>query len=597
MMTPSWIRLIGFAVGVVGAPACTDASLFRSAGGGEGPLDNKLSVQSSFCTLDPNELKFPVKILFVVDTSQSMGVTDPAGQRLTAVKDVVDAFLPDPGVEFGIISFNNNTNILTPSPYCRSGGFTRDRMRLYSAILQLGMSGGNTNYEGALNDVFEVLSCDMQHLQDTSAEDLARAKYVIVFVSDGLPYPVDRPRNTRDSILQHVGDVANLTRLFRPREIRFHTALLLSPSGSTGSRCTDDGLQGGDMFCPLAVSSMDCAMMNGCVWIGVEEETTSLLEAMADAGKGTFRSFANGEEINFLKIDFTTIRRIFTLKNLIVSDVDSRPRLLFTGPRDRIGSAPADTDGDGLDDEEEMKLGTNPRTIDTDGDGFNDLLEVRLVASGFDPLDPSDADCRLSLDRKDSDGDGLLDCEERFAGTNRNFFDSDADGIPDAIELRFDTNPTANDVLDDLDFDGARNGDEIRGHSDPRENDAANRSSIAYRYDVENIGLQKNGTSCYKFKVENITMSATSYTRTATAIGLNRVLIYIDEAPFDDPKDFGSFRVACVKQTFIPPDFRDPPYPAVEFPPEAFKKPTELDLERDCVTGSPPTSGSGGETP
>src|SRR5215470_6000660 len=97
----------------VSLAACTNASLFRSAGSQDGPLDNKLAVQSSFCTLDPNELKFPVKIMFVADVSQSLAVTDPAGQRVVAVRDVVQAFLPDSGVEFAIISFSGNTNVLT----------------------------------------------------------------------------------------------------------------------------------------------------------------------------------------------------------------------------------------------------------------------------------------------------------------------------------------------------------------------------------------------------------------------------------------------------------------------------------------------------
>lgn len=44
-----------------------------------------------------------------------------------------------------------------------------------------------------------------------------------------------------------------------------------------------------------------------------------------------------------------------------------------------------DSDGDGLSDEEEMRLGTDPFNPDTDGDGYPDGLEVAL---GSDPLDP-----------------------------------------------------------------------------------------------------------------------------------------------------------------------------------------------------------------
>jgi YD repeat-containing protein len=48
--------------------------------------------------------------------------------------------------------------------------------------------------------------------------------------------------------------------------------------------------------------------------------------------------------------------------------------------------AALDSDGDGLTDEEERRLGTNPFDPDTDGDGYPDGLEIAL---GSDPLDPS----------------------------------------------------------------------------------------------------------------------------------------------------------------------------------------------------------------
>lgn len=53
------------------------------------------------------------------------------------------------------------------------------------------------------------------------------------------------------------------------------------------------------------------------------------------------------------------------------------------------GSDPtvADTDGDGLRDDEELAIGTDPIQPDTDGDGVNDGAEVR---NGSDPNNASD---------------------------------------------------------------------------------------------------------------------------------------------------------------------------------------------------------------
>jgi hypothetical protein len=48
-----------------------------------------------------------------------------------------------------------------------------------------------------------------------------------------------------------------------------------------------------------------------------------------------------------------------------------------------------DSDGDGIPDKEELRLGTNPFLADTDGDGVLDGIEIE---SGYDPKNPSPAD-------------------------------------------------------------------------------------------------------------------------------------------------------------------------------------------------------------
>jgi hypothetical protein len=65
-----------------------------------------------------------------------------------------------------------------------------------------------------------------------------------------------------------------------------------------------------------------------------------------------------------------------------------------------------DTDGDGLLDGEEQRLGTRVDLADTDGDGLSDTAEVRT--HGTNPL------------IKDSDGDGSNDAQEIAAGTDPN---------------------------------------------------------------------------------------------------------------------------------------------------------------------------------
>ncbi len=569
----AWVTLAG----------CTDRSLFSVPGLGEGPVDNKIAIQGELCTEDPTTVSFPVRILFVVDSSQSMDRTDPSGQRLTAVREVIDAYIDDPGVSFGIISFNGDTALLTQD--VDGNVFTRDRNRLEVAIFELGRAGSTTDYRDALRAVTVSLARDMMNADEV---ELSRAKYAIIFLSDGLP----NPPQAESAILDEVNEILELNEIYRPGEIRLHTALVLG--GPTGNRCTGSGLQDPQVNCTGIGSAAECVMVSGCVWVGVEEEAEDLLTAMSSAGNGTFRSFRNGEEINFLRIDLTSIRRVFTLKNLVASNANTRPTLTFLNIEDRVGRATGDSDGDGLSDEREAEVGSDPMSRDTDDDGFHDFLEVRLASSGFDPLDPSDADCALPVDRLDTDGDSLLDCEERFVGTSRSFVDTDADGFPDEIELRFGTNPVSNDTLADLDFDGARNGDELRGHSDPVTNDAANRSGIAYRYDIVEQRLEsveegspsaaaiEAGRACYSFRVENITLAET------VDGSPNRIFLYAGQAPFDDPTDRGVFRIACVEQRYIFPDFRDPPFPEVALPPSAFVDPATFDPDTDCTIGAPP---------
>ncbi|MBU2945544.1 Ig-like domain-containing protein [Zobellia uliginosa] len=128
-----------------------------------------------------------------------------------------------------------------------------------------------------------------------------------------------------------------------------------------------------------------------------------------------------------------------------------------------------DTDNDGINDNEEVSLGTDPNNPDTDGDGINDGQEVNV--DNTDPLDDcssvngyplADSDCDedglttdeevalgTDIDNPDSDNDGLLDGEEVILDTNPNDSDSDDDGILDGQEVLDDTNP-----LDDCDHVG-----------------------------------------------------------------------------------------------------------------------------------------------
>jgi cell wall-associated NlpC family hydrolase len=99
------------------------------------------------------------------------------------------------------------------------------------------------------------------------------------------------------------------------------------------------------------------------------------------------------------------------------------------------GAAPGaqkDSDHDGLVDEFERLLGSNPTLADSDHDGLVDGFEVAQAHSN--PLSA------------DTDHDTLSDSLEVALGTDPARLDTDADGITDAAEVRLGTDPLKPDA-------------------------------------------------------------------------------------------------------------------------------------------------------
>ena len=668
--------------------ACTEAKLEEIP---QEPIyrDDKLEVQGELCTQAPETLTFPLRVLFIVDASVSMEVTDPPDLvtgvtgRERAVRETWEQLLESgpSGVRVGVIRFSAEAQSRTASDLDGDSlpdtFFTADRVLLDSATASLGETDRTTNYANALGEAyFEIRN----ELQRADQESLPLSKYVVIFLSDGVPDTDDSDTrgNAREDILESVEALQDLAGNFRVGDFTFHTAYL---SGS------------------------QVAAQN--------QEAEELLQDMAEVGGGSYRSFSSGEALNFLFVDFTILKRIFTLKSLVAVNlnmvVDLRqipeipPELLeleadvleelaevveevvesqdivedldaadledgFEVSAEELGLNPfayvdvngsgwaecgeplVDSDLDGLADLVEVEIGTDPLVRDSDDDGLNDFLEWSFLDSGLDPLVAGDAcfvpnacvdedddgycDCTLDSDADgvcdcvgnddepcvdadghdcldededgwcdcpdidedgrcdygDRDGDGLHDCEEVFYGTAQNGVDSDADGLPDPSEIRFLTNPTKEDTLIDADFDLTTNGVEVGANTNPLCDDAALRSRIAVRYELEEEGLSETQT-CYRFNISNITLVPT-LARPAeieeeidpfVGDGSNRILLFAGEVSFDDPSAFARYRVACVQAYYFPEGgYKSPPSGRVRLTEADFVPVSEFDPELHC---------------
>jgi hypothetical protein len=112
-----------------------------------------------------------------------------------------------------------------------------------------------------------------------------------------------------------------------------------------------------------------------------------------------------------------------------------------------------DTDGDGLDDETERALGTDPRNPDSDFDGILDGAEAcfGFTDGRADAVVAMPAVLCTDPLNADSDFDGLTDSDELYVtGTDPLNPDSDGDGIPDGQDSNWIyTNDSDGDGLDD----------------------------------------------------------------------------------------------------------------------------------------------------
>lgn len=129
---------------------------------------------------------------------------------------------------------------------------------------------------------------------------------------------------------------------------------------------------------------------------------------------------------------------------------------------------------------------------DTDGDGLSDELENRVGSCTNYLIEDTDDDGLLDGE-EDVDKDGEVDADE----TDPCLKDSDGDGMPDGFEVFNGLDPLVDDALEDLDGDGFSNLREYLSGSNP--DDELDIPGVIASYDID---LDVDGTDLVQFLEE-----------------------------------------------------------------------------------------------
>jgi hypothetical protein len=237
------------------------------------------------------------------------------------------------------------------------------------------------------------------------------------------------------------------------------------------------------------------------------------MKEMAKAGNGKFLEFTNEQ-----MVDFSQFQQIEAKlrKQLISYYIVPESMLWFSDELNGKKGLYSDTDSDGLVDHIEVELKSDPNKYDTDGNGVNDGIQYRVTqhpcrdlscapSSKLDPL------CQnyLSVNNivRDSDGDGLNDCEEFYLQSNKENVDSNRNFIPDLDEFLIGNNLTQENLLTgDTDGDGLSDLVEFRKFLPIHIPNSilTHDTKMGMEYELEKTKPLEDGRQCYKLKVDNV---------------------------------------------------------------------------------------------
>lgn len=460
--------------------SCTDVNLKKN----EYMLYKANQVGMDFCTTQSDTIRSNLKFMFIVDRSgsnqlrsgangQDLAGTDPNGiRRFDAIIEFVRHFQADPFVYWSMVNFasqvlgGNNFQEFTNNKANFENFVTSQRDRTQQ------IDEGGTNYQGALDRALTLINEDIE--QAKSQYPIVTSNYVIFFVSDGEP-KVNQELQDSDNIINRVRTITTLEK---------------------DEKQYVDGIQINTAYYYADPVSPDARL---------------LLNDMSLAGNGDFLEFADGQAIDFSRFAIPLRISKFDVKEVWVTNVN-------TVWQDNI--LKMDSDGDGLSDDLEAILGSDPQLYDSDGNGVGDGVEYR-ISGGVSPC--QDVSCSAtkanpyttcrSLEQPatsatkyaDADRDFLNDCEEKLLDSDPNDPDTNHDYIPDDLAFKngIKMNESSNAAYLDPDYDQLSDYQELKYNTPARVNNASVPGYKLLRYTATLVSSTSD-QDCYHFDVTDL---------------------------------------------------------------------------------------------
>lgn len=431
---------------------CTDSSVYSVTGRGAN-LPDRATFEGLICVPVETGRHFPTRVVFAIQGGQDVdtGTKDAVAKAVQAVADKYSAL---PFIRYGVIAYNDYAFSLVDNGMDLASALSTALPRYVSFNELPPVSVGR-----ALELSEALVSGQMI---DDCPGARARGRYTVVLLTFGPD--VTPPTHCESLSLSHPC-----------RGKRSTCGACLLDEETRRLRALTDRYGAAEVFVhPIYVRL-----------IGTPD-------AVASAARDQAAAIAKVSGTQPIVADIATLPAVLTRLNLaqVLEPLTLRTVVAFNrNARARSGAQLPDSDGDGLPDEDEVKLGTDPTNPDSDGDGLMDGVEV---AAGKNPLVVDELKgCDIGTD---VDRDGLNACEERLLGTNDCMGDTDGDGIPDIVEVFAGTNPLQAEGTLDADRDGFDNLDELRRGTDPRSNDPAFIGSHSTYYRWEEIAAPLAGT-------------------------------------------------------------------------------------------------------